>query len=738
MTLIQFLHKAANTIRYNGLYIFLAIVFPLVLSVFDAGREIIQSLCEETNQLNLSLCLVSFFLLGFSVWCIPTLAISIFQFFTGYQYENRSPEVLEKSREEMFNSLTKIYNDKSTAYQPNKTQFPIRWFAVFPWLMFLFTYYWVSGSNIDLLIEIITTIVLFIIGKRLFKKYKERIKIPKTGKLFLLICTIPFLSLLMLPYILGNVIPQSFQIYTYGFIAALSAVIFYYTLHLLEEKKTQYKLSCFNYNFMLIVLVLAILALYCLNQKQMLPNISPVIVLIIMAAAMITFFDLFITSQHLLIKIAKAKSRSEKTDVISFRLGIYQLFTLTLLPIFIILCLFSSLNSHRIRKTYAGNEYVSITQRPTFTKYFDTWFQKNMTAILKDSTIYLISGQGGGSRAAAWFFMNMALKEKQDSNFLKKTFSISTVSGSSVGAYMFLGAEYFNASIHHIDSVTTKLLGRNYMSSAFFGLLIGDGIDGIVNTIVSPGSGFPIDRNYHLQKEEMDAFKKTFHVDAKDFFEADYLQLYQDTTRMYPLFFINTAIVEKGTRGIFSPVQLDSISLAQDLYKTFKNEDHNGRYNIPMTTCVNQSEAFPLLSAYNYMDCTGRFIDGGLYENTGCETTLEIYQALRKYLNNPVYKNYNLRIALLNVINSSITGDYNVPFKKASILNSLTALVNSPFGGHQNYAYHNLNRQVTYMNQLFNNDVKDTVMNIPLNEKITLTRTLSDSSIRKMYNTLSN
>lgn len=81
--------------------------------------------------------------------------------------------------------------------------------------------------------------------------------------------------------------------------------------------------------------------------------------------------------------------------------------------------------------------------------------------------------------------------------------------------------------------------------------------------------------------------------------------------------------------------------------------------------------------------------------------------------------------------------DHTVTYKNASILNSLTAIINTPFGGYQNFAFHNLSRQVNYMNQLGISQGKDTVINVPLNELVTLTRCLSDSTIMKMYKALS-
>ncbi len=763
LNIFQLFNKIFNTIKYNGLFIFLAIIFPIILFAFDAGKEIFRSLSEEESMLNLSLCLASSFVLGYAVWCIPTIAISIFQFMTGYDGTNVEPtaDIKEQklsSKERLFKLQASIYNDEGTVSnteakgdipniqfdtfttieeQSDKAQFPIRYFAIFPWLMFMVTYYFVVYETKWKIIASVLLVLLFAGGNLIFKKYHNRIQFPKKGVFFLLKCTLPFLIFLFLPYIYIAGLRQGHHEFIFPLISSIGVVIFFNTLRLLEEKHVNYKLSDFNYKCLLVVLTLTLGAFYVMNNNQLLSEISLVVILFILSAFLITVIDLFFTSQYLLIKLIKKTLSPEKDSVILLKVRLYQIVIIALPFIFVYLTLFSSTNTHRIRKSYEPAKYVSIKERTTLENYFDYWYNRNRGAI-KD-TIYLVSGQGGGSRAAAWFFMNMAAKEKEDRDFFKKVFSISTVSGSSVGAYMYLGAKYYHKEIKDIESVSTVLFTRNFLSSNFFGLLLGDGIDGIIDKIIKSKNGFPKDRNFYFQKEEMKAFQDAFQIGPKDFFEQDYFYLYQDTSRRFPLFLINTTIVDKGTQGIFSPVTLEGISLARDLYKDFKNDDCNGNYNIPMTTCVNQSEAFPLASAYNFMDGVGRFIDGGLYENTGCATTLEIYQALRKFL---YFKKdsaiRNLKVVLYNITNASVSEDHSISYNNASILNSLTALTNSPFGGHQNFAIHNLSRQVDYFNNLGIGVGRDTVINIPLNESVTLTRCLSESTIRQMYLALKN
>jgi hypothetical protein len=189
---------------------------------------------------------------------------------------------------------------------------------------------------------------------------------------------------------------------------------------------------------------------------------------------------------------------------------------------------------------------------------------------------------------------------------------------------------------------------------------------------------------------------------------------------------INTTIVNFGTRGVFSPVKMDSFSIARDLYGEFKNDRCNGGDNLPTVACVNQSQAFPILSAYNYMSCIGRMGDGGISENSGCATTLELYQALRQYCDKDTAKKH-IKIICLNITNGSLDSPFKASYKKASIFNTVAAAANSPFDGSETYAYKNLERQIKYINK------GDTVTNLSLDTSITLTRTLSKESVATMY-----
>src|SRR5690606_5901308 len=191
----------------------------------------------------------------------------------------------------------------------------------------------------------------------------------------------------------------------------------------------------------------------------------------------------------------------------------------------------------------------------------------------------------------------------------------------------------------------------------------------------------------------------------------------------FPLFFINSAIVETGERGVFSPVNLADFSLAADLYGLFKQ--YYPLYNIPLIACVNQRQAFPVINAYNYLDGAGRLIDGGIYENSGTTTTLEVYEALTQHIASRGDTSKVIRLVCINIVNTNMdTAKDSVRFRPASVLNTLTAAFQSPFGGHEQFSYRNIMRRVS---------APDTVFSFTLAKPVPLTRMLQPAAIDTMY-----
>jgi len=388
-----------------------------------------------------------------------------------------------------------------------------------------------------------------------------------------------------------------------------------------------------------------------------------------------------------------------------------------------------------------GRTY-SAAMRPSLTTYFDAWTASRVTAPGDTLDVYLVSGQGGGSRAAVWFFMAMnyldSLRSTPSSRFADRVFSISTVSGSTSGAAMYLADRHLNVAPYApaVVSRMKTIYARNYLSSAFWGVLVGDGFEGVKHEVLGKLAGtqnaFPKDRNYYFQQEEVQGYKNATPTIAtaeiNSFFYSDYLTPYANRNPAtpnteLPLFFINSAVVETGERGVFSPVDLASFSLATDLYGLFKQ--YNAPFNIPLITCVNQSQAFPVINAYNYLDGAGRLIDGGIYENSGTATTLEIYETLKQHVAARGDTAPPIRLICINIVNTNMDAARDtVRFRPASMLNTLTAAFQSPFGGHEQFSYRNILRRVS---------PPDTAFSFQLDKPVPLTRMLESAAIDTMY-----
>lgn len=779
--IINFIERLYNSIRYNGFYLILSLLFPFIIWKLDAGKEIIISMTEKGFGLNIGLSVLAFSTLCLSIWCIPTLAIKVFQFILDWRAPAGAKDeksINTKLTNCLFFQLVNVYNGKDVsedecqsgdrAYRP---QLPIRYFAIAPWTLFIITCVQVFVNTTIMMIGFLLVIVSVVLVDwkkeaivRFFERLVTKNKDTYSKEIFIrrywilvisyyiviivIILSLRSLANIVVMKLLLCVLNFLFLLFFYSFLLYMenSGLKKYINKYQQRSINLSFYISNINYSILLVYLAAAVITFYYLDQYQLIEYISPIIVIVTMCTALIVFFELFFTSQFLLVKIVRQSGcETQDCSLLSNNavvksgkvpaLKAYRFVLIGLVIIIINLYFFSSSNSHRIRITQANkDEYIADSARMPLTAYFKQWFEGRKVAG-DDSVVYLISGQGGGSRAAAWFYMNMTDLCNRNPDFFDKVFCLSTVSGSSTGANMFLATKYFELPVpcEKISTITSGLYGRNYMSSAFYGLMFGD----FAESIVDMAKPFPRDRNYHLQKEELNAFNETFNrTDASMFFERDYQRSYLDTPhRHWPLFLLNTTIVNFGTRALFSPVHMDSISVARDLYGEFKNNACNAHNNLPLVACVNQSQAFPILSGYNYLECIGRLGDGGISENSGCATTLEIYQKLRHYCDTGGMK--NVKIICLNITNGNLDSDFKVSYEKASIFNTVAAAVNSPFDGSETYAYRNLEKQVRYLQGFSNRNSiqqnRDTVVNISLDSSVTLTRTMSKQSVEFMF-----
>jgi len=760
--LYKFLLKLYNTVKLNLFYVLLSLLVPVILWKVQVGRDIVVSLAEppQHGYVNLPLLIASFSLLALSNWAIPVLAIDIWRILTR---RHANPQSL-------YSGLIALYNGDSVE---GKQQFPIRYFASLPWVIFLYVTvvsFFPTRPFIGVGVLVLLMAGIFLLDWRYRNKRVPRVfqrlwdnatdgnvrAARSKARQYVASMALLFLLFLVLIGFIGYGLRSSRMGSTALIVGAnfIGILLNYAYMKFAEnvDVKTislSYYVSKYIHICSLSCMLLLAVLLQSSNSRGWPVEIgffSPIFILITAISLFLFFADILITAQLNLTWIHNGQPSGRPVWI-----WYSPLIRMVALG-FIFLFFFNSVNSHRIRKQFIHSGQVFTTDvRPSLTAYFDQWLQDRAARAGDTLDVYLVSGQGGGSRAAVWLFMAMnyldSLKSTPSHRFAENVFSISTVSGSTSGAAMYLADRYLNVPARpaSVAPRMKTLYARNYLSSSFWGALIGDGFEGmkyeVSRRLWRSQQAFPKDRNYFFQQEEIRGYTEaTPALDADQanaFFKSDYLSPYltrkntpsglmSDSMKFdtaLPLFFINCAIVETGQRGVFAPVNLESFSLGTDLYALFRQ--YHPDYQIPLIACVNQSQAFPIINAYNYLDGAGRLIDGGIYENSGTTTTLEIYETLRRHQNAKPNAPFKVRFICINIVNTNMDAAKDeVRFRPASVLNTLTAAFQSPFGGHEQFSYRNILRRVV---------APDTAYSFPLDKPVPLTRMLPAAAIDTMY-----
>ncbi|HEX6847304.1 MAG TPA: hypothetical protein VF144_10010, partial [Chitinophagaceae bacterium] len=335
----------------------------------------------------------------------------------------------------------------------------------------------------------------------------------------------------------------------------------------------------------------------------------------------------------------------------------------------------------------------------------------------KSYPIILVSGEGGGSRAGFWLSQNLINFDFYTrGKFREHIFSLSTVSGSSVGLSTIFTFWDMTEGKKEIDSgwldFPLEVYSNNFVGSSVKGMMLTD----LWKTLI-PFGKFETDRNSLLQDEEsyytqlaaQRILKQTKPADkpgiptserilCRDFMNCFY---HRDNGslefRDRPLVFINSCRSNDGRRSIISPVKLtdsvfnDAIDIAGYIYENSvcKHKDNNDcdghRRNISLGQACNLSELFPGFSAPAYIESLGSFVDGGYHENSGLKTTLDVYTSLTAALERDFLQN-ECEIYIMYFKNGSGEKNlYKTVKSELPLTLPLKALTSQPFEGSASY-----------------------------------------------------
>ena len=377
--------------------------------------------------------------------------------------------------------------------------------------------------------------------------------------------------------------------------------------------------------------------------------------------------------------------------------------------------------THNMAFLNSRHETPQMPQLASPKAYIMGWLDSRQQALGKDSfDVYIVAGQGGGSRGAYWFSKIMTeMDAVTEGAFRRQCLAMSTVSGSSVGAQGIVALwDSIPFSPKNNDSILSKFshnaFQHNFLSGNLADVFFKDNIAAFWP---STGDFNPLtlgrgDRNHRLQHEEavridnalagndqntdgysywslLKAFslKPIKNCSANAPFWSFYYDYATNKPRYdVPLLFANTCQVQGGKRSFVSPVQNDSKLFTNtfDLTKCLINH----KKSISLTGAANLSELFPYLSMSSRFAVKDaleiNFVDGGYYENYGLTTAYELIRFCADSLKTlPKYK--GIRLHLIAIINSQDAVSDNTIQGINQITAPVQAIMGSIFGGHADH-----------------------------------------------------
>ncbi len=379
--------------------------------------------------------------------------------------------------------------------------------------------------------------------------------------------------------------------------------------------------------------------------------------------------------------------------------------------------------THDLALLNQGNDKPQIPKLLPPKAYIMGWLDSRRQLLGTDSfDVYVVAGQGGGSRGAYWFAKIMTEMDSiTEGGFRQQCLAMSTVSGSSVGAQGIM-ALWNNVPFTKAnnDLILTRF-SRNAFQHNFLSGNLSDVFfkDNIAAFWTSTGNYNPLtlgrgDRNHRLQHEEAvrieDALKggeqavqgfangsifKAFTLKSIKNCptNAPFWSFYYDYATNKPLYklpllFANTCQVQGGKRSFVSAVESDT-SLFINTFDLTSRLIRNSK-SISLASSTNLSELFPYLSMASRLVINGdekletNFVDGGYYENYGLTTAYELIHFCADSLKIlPQYK--GIRLHLIAIINSQDAVADNTIQGINQITAPVQAIMGATFGGHANH-----------------------------------------------------
>ena len=287
---------------------------------------------------------------------------------------------------------------------------------------------------------------------------------------------------------------------------------------------------------------------------------------------------------------------------------------------------------HKVRMIPARNNFGTTD---SVQDYIKSWLTKRKSEIdsfysaTGDSfPVFIINAYGGGIRAAAWTTMVMGELDKQMTDDSARAFqhyvlAYSGASGGTIGLSALCAARY-SLSKNLEPAQWQQLFGNDFLTPLIIGLF---GRDIWSSSFDLPFSG---DRSVLQDKVWEERLREKGIV-----YDSPFVK-YWDSGGQHgkyevPLLFANTYDADSGLKAIVAPVRLSHLQFPGTIFVQDLLEDDK-EHGIKLSTGAFLSARFPFISPTGKIDKSHHFMDGGLKENSGAETSREILEVLYKTL----------------------------------------------------------------------------------------------------------
>ncbi|MCU7845936.1 MAG: patatin-like phospholipase family protein, partial [Candidatus Thiodiazotropha sp. (ex Monitilora ramsayi)] len=285
----------------------------------------------------------------------------------------------------------------------------------------------------------------------------------------------------------------------------------------------------------------------------------------------------------------------------------------------LLIIVFSFWNDNHQIRTLAGHQ---PKERPTLEQALTDWHDAHCDKS-KCEPFILMATAGGGIRAAYWTGTVLGrLHDDSKGRLPDHLFAISGVSGGSVGATVYR-AVTANWQLG-VTSPIQQILGQDYLGPVAAGMLYKDAVQHFLPLPLLADRAEIFERGLEYGfKEAMDGNR----VMLDDSFIANTAK----GDRPWPALFLNSTWSDTGRRIVAASLRTESLAPPNGNQILYHDLLNSLGADMRLSTAAHNSARFPLVSPPGGWRPVGeeqpqwqRLQDGGLFENFGAETALEL------------------------------------------------------------------------------------------------------------------